>query len=224
LQGLPFCYNDFIMANKTKQEMIFIVGLGNPGEEYRATPHSVGLMVVDAFAKRFGFPESKMEPDGIMVSKKEMDGITVILAKPQLFMNNSGKAIAKLFSYLKVKKTRSYPNLWVVNDDLDLPLGKIKIGQNRGSAGHKGVQSVIDTLKTKNFVRLRVGISPADAALQKIPADKFVLKKINPKGQAEFDKAIDLSVSALETALSRGLEKSMTMVNQKLKLSDIKPS
>jgi peptidyl-tRNA hydrolase, PTH1 family len=202
------------MAKLSKNKPIFIVGLGNPGEQYRNTPHSAGFTVVDGFAKRFDFPDFKMEPDGILVSQKELCGRTVILAKPQMFMNNSGKALAKLLARQKIRKAKSYPNLWVINDDLDLPLGKIKIGQNRGSAGHKGVQSIIDQLKTKNFVRLRVGIQTPEAAGKSIPGHKFVLKKISPKEQIEFDKVTDMAVSALQIALADGIDKAMTAANQ----------
>ena len=202
------------MAKDIKQKIIFIIGLGNPGEQYRATPHSAGFMVVDKFARRFEFPDFKMEPDGILVSQKELDTKTVILAKPQMLMNNSGKALAKLFTRQKIRKTKSYPNLWVINDDLDLPLGKIKLGQNHGSAGHKGVQSIIDQLKTKNFVRFRVGIQTPEVANKMIPAQKFVLKKISPKEQEGFDKVIDLATAAIKTALSEGIDKAMTTYNQ----------
>jgi PTH1 family peptidyl-tRNA hydrolase len=202
------------MAKTIQKQNIFIVGLGNPGKQYYETPHSVGFMVVNEFAKRFEFGEFKMEPDGILTARKEIAGKTVILVKPQLFMNNSGKALAKLFAYLKIKRSKSYPNLWVINDDLDIPLGKIKIAKNRGSAGHRGVQSIIDVLKTKNFVRFRIGIAPTSTADKKIPADKFVLKKIAVKDQPAFACAIDTAVATLQTALSDGLDKAMTAYNK----------
>jgi len=199
---------------KTNLKQIFIVGLGNPGQNYYKTPHSVGFMVVDEFAKRFDFPQFKMEPDGILTAKKEIDGANVILAKPQMFMNNSGKTLVKLFSFLKIKKIKSYPNLWVINDDLDIPLGKIKIAKNRGSAGHKGVQSIIDHLKTKNFVRFRIGIAPKASADKKIPSDKFVLKKITPKDQPMFAAAINTTTTALNYTLTNGIGRAMTEFNK----------
>ena len=211
--GITVCYNA-IMAKEIKAKTIFIVGLGNPGDQYRGTPHSAGFMVVEEFAKRFGFPEFKMEPDGIMTAQQEIDGTTVILAKPQMFMNNSGKAVAKLFSYKKVRRAKSYPALWVVNDDLDIPSGKIKIGKNRGSAGHKGVQSIIDQLKTKNFVRFRIGIQMPEVEKKLIPSDKFVLKKISAKEQPAFILTVDTAVKALSIALANGLESAMTGFNK----------
>ncbi len=203
------------MDKKTKKNnLILIVGLGNPGAEYHFTRHNLGFLAVDEFAKQHEFPNFKMEPDGVLTAKKEIFGLAVVLAKPQMFMNNSGKALVKLFSRLKIKKAKSYPNLWVVNDDLDIPQGKIKIAKNRGAAGHKGVQSIIDTLKTKNFIRFRIGIAPLAANLKKIPADKLVLKKFTLAEQTEFDKVIDLTAAALDLALASGLEKSMTEFNK----------
>jgi len=212
------------MAKDIKPKTIFIVGLGNPGEQYLNTPHSAGFIVVNEFASRHGFPEFKMEPDGLMTTQKEIDGTCVILAKPQMFMNNSGKAVAKLFSYKKVRlalrslgiggRTKSYPNLWVVNDDLDIPLGKIKIAKNRGSAGHKGVQSIIDQLKTKNFTRFRIGIQTPETAAKKIPGDKYVLKKISSKEQPIFATTTNATTNALTDALAHGLDSAMTGFNQ----------
>ncbi len=210
------CYNSLIMEKKTmeKPPAILIAGLGNPGDKYQNTPHNAGFLAVDEFARRFEFPEFEMAPDGILAARKEIFGKTVILAKPQMLMNNSGKALAKLFNHLKIRPKKSRPDLWVINDDLDIPLGKIKISRNRGAAGHKGAQSIIDQLKTKNFVRFRLGIAPLAAQAKKIPADKYVLKKITPAERVFLDQAIDSAVSALALALSGGIEKSMTEFNQ----------
>jgi PTH1 family peptidyl-tRNA hydrolase len=197
-----------------KTPAVFIIGLGNPGDKYQNTPHNAGFLAVDEFAQRFEFPEFKMEPDGILVARKEIFGKTVILAKPQMLMNNSGKALAKLFNYLKIRPKKSRPDLWVINDDLDILTGKIKISQNRGAAGHKGVQSIIDQLKTKNFIRFRIGIASPIAQAKKIPADKYVLKKIPAADRTPFDQAIGTVISALSLALSDGPEKSMTEFNK----------
>jgi len=210
------CYNGLIMEQSTgkKTPTVFIAGLGNPGDRYQNTPHNAGFLAVDEFARQFEFPEFGMEPDGILATRKEIFGKSVILAKPQMFMNNSGKALAKMFNYLKIRQKKSYPDLWVVNDDLDIPAGKIKISQNRGAAGHKGVQSVIDHFKTKNFARFRVGIAPRSPELKKIPADKYVLKTMSPADKTLFAQAVESTVRALALALSDGIEKSMTESNQ----------
>ncbi|HPO06460.1 MAG TPA: aminoacyl-tRNA hydrolase [Candidatus Pacearchaeota archaeon] len=197
-----------------KTPAVFIIGLGNPGDKYQNTPHNAGFLAVDEFARRFEFPKFAMMPDGILVARKEIFGKTVILAKPQMLMNNSGKALAKLFNYLKIRPKKFRPDLWVINDDLDIPLGKIKISQNRGAAGHKGVQSIIDQLKTKNFIRFRIGIASPIAQAKKIAADKYVLKKIPGADRTPFDQAIGTVISALSLALSDNPEKSMTEFNQ----------
>lgn len=193
---------------------IIIVGLGNPGKDYERTPHSVGFLVVDSLAKTGAFPSFAMETDGLLTSQKELDGLAIILAKPQTFMNNSGREVAKLLKRENLGRKKSYPNLWVVNDDLDLPLGKIRIAENRGSAGHKGVQSIIDRLKTKNFVRFRIGIKKPGLAGGKIPADKFVLKKFSKTGGPAFDAAIEKTAAAIRLAISEGLKKAMTEYNK----------
>ena len=202
------------MAKTNDQKTILIIGLGNPGADYYRTRHSLGFMVVDKFGEKHNFPAFSMVEDNTMVSVGNFGDKTVILAKPQTFMNKSGSSAKKMAKYYSLPKGKNLPNLWIINDDLDIPQGKIKISQNRNAAGHKGVQSIIDQLKTKNFIRFRVGIAPLTAALKKVPGDKLVLKKIAPKEQEEFDKAIDLTLSSLETALSEGLEKSMTEFNQ----------
>lgn len=205
-----------MVENKTakKTPAIFIVGLGNPGDKYQGTPHNAGFVAVDLFAKQFEFPDFEMRPDGILIAAKEIEDKRIILAKPQMLMNNSGKALIKLFNHLKIRQKKSYPNLWVINDDLDLPLGKIKISQNRGAAGHKGVQSIIDHLKTKNFLRFRAGIAPQSLAAKKISADKFVLKKITAIDKITFDRSIETTVAAMKMALAEGIEKSMTEYNR----------
>ena len=197
-----------------EQKTVLIVGLGNPGQDYCRTRHNMGFMVVDAFVEKHNFGDFAMVEDNAMVSVGEFGGKTVILAKPQTFMNKSGIAAKRLAKRYSLFKNKKFDNLWVINDDLDIPLGKIKISQNRNAAGHKGAQSIIDQMKTKNFVRFRVGIAPHTATLKKIPGDKLVLKKISPKEQTEFDKVVDLTVSAIETALSEGIEKSMAEFNR----------
>lgn len=195
-------------------QLIFIVGLGNPGKQYQNTPHNVGFASVDEFVRRFEFPKFEMDINGILTSQKNFSAAKVIIAKPQMFMNNSGKALARFFEQKKIRRTKNYPNLWVINDDLDIPLGKIKISKNHGSAGHKGVQSIIDTLKTKNFVRFRVGIQTPEVLAKKIPPEKFVLKNISQKDRLTFLAAYQTAADALSYALTNGLEKAMTEFNK----------
>jgi len=120
--------------------MILIVGLGNPGKKYAKTRHNVGFRIIDALEKSPAFAESK----------------EIILLRPDTFMNESGKAVQKTLAYYKIPPE----NLIVIHDEIDLPFGEIRVSENSSSAGHKGVQSIIDELKTKNFTRIRMGIKP----------------------------------------------------------------
>lgn len=160
-----------------------IIGLGNPGQQYEDTRHNAGFMAVDALAGRLGLTWSVNKK--FKAETAESPGL--LLIKPQGFMNNSGWAAAAVLSYYKLlpKKLGLFKAagadlsgiLTVIHDDLDIELGKYKISSDSGSAGHRGVESVIGRLKTKNFKRVRIGIRAP--ALEKIPADKFVLQKFS---------------------------------------------
>lgn len=202
------------MAETSPNQPVLIVGLGNPGKDYLQTRHSLGFLALDALAQKHNFPAFEMREDNTMASQGEISGKTVILAKPQTFMNKSGISVKRVSGHYRLFKDKKFGNLWVVNDDLDIAQGKIKIAKNRSAAGHKGVQSIIDQIKSKDFVRFRLGIHPETAAQKKIPVEKLVLKKISPKEQTNFAKTIDLAVSAIEAALAQGIEKAMTEFNQ----------
>lgn len=154
--------------------MKLIVGLGNPGKKYAHTRHNIGFAILDAMAEKCG-AEWK-------ISKKLHGEITTcaigekkyLLLKPHTFMNNSGRAVVVALAEKKLTPDA----LIVVHDDADIPIGNWKLQENRGAAGHRGVQSIIDALKTKSFSRMRVGIQPADA-LKKISADALVLLKFS---------------------------------------------
>jgi len=133
--------------------MLLIVGLGNPGKKYERTRHNVGYIFIDE------------------LEKQNLGGFS--LSKTDTFMNESGKAVKKLIS--KSKFLISNSNLIIVHDDIDLPLGEFKIQKGRGAAGHKGVQSIIDSLGTKDFWRVRIGICPKEGKPKNV--EKFVLQK-----------------------------------------------
>jgi PTH1 family peptidyl-tRNA hydrolase len=192
--------------------MILIIGLGNPGEKYELSRHNLGFLVLDRFSKKnlFEFKSSKKFKSRI--SKGYFGKKRVILIKPQTFMNNSGKAVKSLAANYKRQTT----NIWVIHDDIDLPLGKMKIIKNRGSAGHKGVQSIINEIKTKNFVRFRLGISPKYKAIKQWSDEamkKFVLKKFTKTEKEVVEKVVENCVKALEITLKEGLEKAMNEFN-----------
>jgi PTH1 family peptidyl-tRNA hydrolase len=214
--------------------MVLIVGLGNPGKKYQKTRHNIGFRVVDFFFEknrdRSNFSNFKFEKKfPALISEGKFDNEKIILAKPQTFMNESGKAVKSLiknFSYFKlqINATAIIWSLWVVHDDIDIPLGKIKISIGRGSAGHKGVESIIKELGTlkeslqlatgqaKNFVRFRIGIQPESGKPKNV--EKFVLQKFNKEEEKIVKEVIKKTVEAIEFSLKEGLEKAMSKFNK----------
>ena len=180
--------------------MTIIIGLGNPGEQYKNTRHNVGFMAIDEFAKKNSFPEFKLQKkSNALVSEKE----NVILAKPQTFMNESGKAVKEI---IKNKPTES---LIIIHDDIDLPVGKIKIVQERGSAGHKGVESIIQNIGNDGLIRIRIGIGSEN----KVEAIKIVLKNFSPDEQKVINDITQRTAEALDVFIKEGLEKTMNKFN-----------
>jgi len=206
--------------------MFLIVGLGNPSKKFEKTRHNVGFRVVNEFAKKNNFPDFKISKKfNALISEGEFNNEKVILAKSQTFMNLSGKAVKKLVSSFRFQVS----GLWVVHDDIDLPLGKIRIVKNRGSAGHKGVESIIRAINSKNFVRFRIGILPKTGKPKNL--EKFVLQKPSKakpseaedetKSQRPFNKdeekiikeVTQKTVEEIEFSLKEGLEKAMAKFN-----------
>lgn len=192
--------------------MIVVVGLGNPGKKFEKTRHSVGFLAVESLklkVKSFSdWRNSKKFQSEI--SEGEISGQKVILARPQTFMNNSGKAVKILNTRYRMQDT----NLWVIHDDIDLLLGKIKISKGRSSAGHKGVESIIKELKTKNFVRFRVGIKPEKIENTKQKIENFVLQKFDREEEKTLKEVIKKTVGAIEMAIKEGMEKAMAKYNK----------
>jgi len=153
--------------------MKLIIGLGNPGEEYKKTRHNAGFLVLDKLVLSSKYQvlstQSKFNAE---ISNGTIDDEKIILAKPQTFMNNSGQAVKAIVDYYKIKPE----DIIVIHDDLDIPLGEYKISKNKNSGGHKGVQSIIDYLGTKDFVRIRIGIMIEN---KKTPTEKFVLERFS---------------------------------------------
>ena len=190
--------------------MKLIVGLGNPGRKFKKTRHNVGFRVIDGFKRRNNFPKFKFSKKfQSLISEGYFNREKIVLIKPQTFMNDSGKAVKSLTKNYKLKII----NLFVIHDDVDIPLGKIKISIGRGSAGHKGVQSIIDELNTKNFIRLRIGIKSTPNNKKKVKRE-FVLKKFTKKEEKVVRKITKETISAIEIALKDGLEKAMQIYNK----------
>lgn len=157
--------------------MILIVGLGNPGLRFRKTRHNIGFRILDALQKEDNFPKFKANKKAkAEVTKGELNGKVVFLAKPQTFMNNSGFAV----KFLLKENGFNENSLIVIHDDFDLPFGEVKVAENSGSGGHHGVESIIQALGTKNFKRLKIGIRPINQLSiinNQLKAEDFVLKK-----------------------------------------------
>jgi PTH1 family peptidyl-tRNA hydrolase len=195
--------------------MKIIVGLGNPGKKFEKTRHNLGFMVLDRFARKNKFPKFEMRKEFLaMVSEKKIEKEKIILAKPQTFMNNSGLAVKRILEKLRTSNIEPLTsNLLVIHDDLDISFGKIKISFGRGSAGHKGVQSIIDEIGTKDFVRFRIGIGTANnkAASNK---EDFVLQKFSKKEEKVLKEIFEMACQAIKMAIKEGVEKAMSEFNK----------
>jgi len=195
--------------------MILIVGLGNPGKKFQDTRHNLGWMVLDLLQKKweeeYNFSDWKeIKKFKAKVSKGEIKNKKIILAKPLTFMNLSGETIKPLVSYYRIK----HKDLFVIHDDIDILLGKIKIVKNRGTAGHKGVQSIISNLKTKNFVRFRIGIKPKNNERKAISnIEKFVLLKFSKQEKEIVKGIIKKTAGAIATAMDKKAEEVMNEFN-----------
>ncbi len=194
--------------------MFYIVGLGNPGEEYKNTRHNVGFLVLDYLQTSLGLPGfvSSGKYSG-EVSEGLVGDADVILLKPNTFMNNSGAAVKKLV----IKE--DVGNLVVIYDDIDLPLGEIKISVGRGDGGHNGIKSIISSLGSKDFVRVRVGISPRSlwTGKTKRPTGerlpKYVLGEFKKREEGELKSVMSLVAEAVNVVITDGVEKAMNRFN-----------
>lgn len=202
--------------------MYLIVGLGNPGEEYENTKHNIGREIIEKCAKKCGVDDNprtqraeRSSYDGFthdkksnaLVAQAKIEKEKVVFTLPETFMNKSGLAVAALAKFYKVKPEQ----IFVVNDDIDLPVGKIKVSFARSSAGHKGVEHIIKNLKTNRFYRLRVGIGQKKKTKQ---AMEVVLKKFSAKEADEIKKVIKKTCDAIICAISESPQKAMTIYNQ----------
>ena len=177
-----------------KNKIKLIIGLGNPGDEYKNTRHNAGFLFIDALSEEFNAPEfiyNKKFKTEISELKIVNCKLKILSARPMTFMNKSGSAAAALSKFYKIKPE----NILIVHDDIDILWGNFKFSFGRSSAGHKGVESIIKALKTKNFWRLRIGIQPT---LKKhTPADKIILKKFTPAELKTLNQAIKKSLKEI---------------------------
>jgi len=174
-----------------------IVGLGNPGPEYVHNRHNAGFQFLDRFAEKHGLPFDFIKFKALL-ALGEVEGQEVILAKPLTFMNLSGTAVKPLMSGYKIEPE----DLLVVYDDLDLPLGKLRLRPRGGSGGHKGMESIIQALGHEEFPRLRLGIGrPADSGVV-----DYVLSDFSESEMAVMEKVYELAIEVVEVWLKEGME------------------
>ena len=182
-----------------------MVGLGNPGREYEKTRHNAGFEAIDALLKMLPGSYDKKEGFSGIYWEGRFKGQNLTLLKPMTFMNLSGKSVAGLV----MRKELQPEEIMLVYDDVDLPLGKIRLRKDGSSAGHNGVESVINSLESQKFARLRSGIGGASRGQQIDP----VLSKFPASEQPVFDKVIKAAADAVIMAVSRGIAAAMNSFN-----------
>lgn len=191
--------------------MKLIVGLGNPGEKYLGTRHNLGFKVLDDLTRKLNLvdwvKEDKFKAELIKAPE-------LILVKPQTFVNQSGMAVKLLTAYYKIPTT----DVIIIHDDLDLPLGKIKVRLGGAAAGHHGVESIIKDLETDQFIRVRLGIGnlktlSGEHKRISFNAEKFVLEPFIHSEHAQVKHMIKQSIKAIEILLEKGLEKAQNQFN-----------
>ena len=182
-----------------------IAGLGNPGREYKQTRHNIGFMVAEKLSTDLGIPLGKVQAKAIIGIGK-FSGSKIILAKPQTFMNLSGQAVKSLLNYYKIPTS----NLIVVHDDLDIPFGTIRIRQQGGYGGQKGMKSIIEQLGTQEFIRLRMGI---DRPPGRMDAADYVLQRFSKQEEEQVDAFLDSASKAIQTILVDGIDRAMNQYN-----------
>ena len=193
------------MLDSLNKENTLIVGLGNPGLAYRHNRHNVGFMVADALADKLEIPLKRVKFKA-QIGNGKLEDIPIIIAKPLTFMNSSGEAVAPLVRYFKVPLER----LLVIHDDMDLPLGTLRMRPSGGSAGHNGMLSIFDKLGTNAIPRLRVGIGRPPGRMD--PAD-YVLQDFSRSEEELLNMVITQACEAALAFITTGLEKAMNTYN-----------
>jgi PTH1 family peptidyl-tRNA hydrolase len=184
-----------------------IAGLGNPGSQYEATPHNIGFRVVDELARRCGVRISKAD-GAVLLANGRIQDRSVVLVKPQTFMNNSGNGIKAVLKY----RNLTHRDLIVVYDELDLPWTALRIKLSGSAAGHNGVKSVIAALGTDVFTRVRVGIQP-DHAIQ--DAVQYVLAPFEREMKKDVEAMVSYTADAVESIVAEGAQQAMAKFNRR---------
>lgn len=186
-------------------EVSLVVGLGNPGREYAHTRHNIGFQIVTRLAQQHGHSFTRLQNEALVATGRIAD-VRVVLAKPQTWMNESGRAVGPLVRFYKVEPAR----LLVIYDDLDLAAGTLRLRSEGGSGGHKGMRSIIERVGTQAFPRLRVGIGRPPGRMD--PAD-YVLQPFTRDEDLLMDGVRDRAVKAIECFLALGVAAAMNRFN-----------
>ena len=193
--------------------MKLIVGLGNPGIEYQFTPHNLGFLTIDRIANNLGIEirnrQCRALTARVLIDTKTTAGEPVLLAKPETYMNLSGLSVRELVEEHQVDVSR---DLIVIYDELDLPLGAIRIRQRGSSAGHNGMESILGALGTDELLRIRLGIAPERKVADSV---KYVLTPFRKAQEKVVDEILDTAVQAVEVILKEGPAAAMNRFNRK---------
>lgn len=181
-----------------------VVGLGNPGGEYKGTRHNIGFEAVEKLAKKYGKQLSKAQHRAFTCLIKVGDR-SVLLVKPMTFMNRSGEAVAPLAASNRIPPE----NILVIADDMDLDLARIRMRANGSSGGHNGHKSIMHSLKTQDYPRIKIGIGKENSAIS------HVLSRFHPEERAELAKVLDRCIAGVEIWLQEGINAAMNATNQK---------
>ncbi len=183
--------------------MFLIIGLGNPGEQYKKTRHNMGFMALDQLA---GNDQWKQDNDfEARICELAIAGQKAILAKPQTFMNESGRAARKICDFYKIP----LDNVMVIHDEMDIPFGQIKISRSRSSAGHKGIESIISNLNTQDFIRIRIGIGRPENQ----EAKNFVLDQFSSEELSALLDILSKARDAISDIIQNGADSSIGKYN-----------
>lgn len=184
--------------------MKLIIGLGNPDKEYDFTRHNFGWLAADSLATKKELHWTKHKQSNSLIATWQGKKEKIVLAKPLTYMNNSGKAVKALKQFYKTPINR----IIVIYDDIDLPYGKIRVSKSRSAGGHKGVSSIIEHLKSKDFKRIRLGIGP-----QVGKSEEYVLKKFSSTEKKQLNEIIDTSHLILSDILNKGFDHAANKYN-----------
>lgn len=187
------------------EDTVLIVGLGNPGKGHRGNRHNVGFMLADALAKDLGLRFTRRKGNA-RLAEGRLEGRKLILAKPITFMNNSGKSVGALARYFRIPPA----NILVIYDDLDLPFGALRLRPGGGSAGHKGMRSIIDHLQTNEFPRLRIGI---DRPPGRMDPSVYVLQNFSAEQHAQLETILEKALRCVRVFILEGIQAAMNGFN-----------